>query len=239
MHEALIKETRKDRLAGHISRDATAIDARESPANPPTPASAAPKRRLGRPKKGEAAASEVPRRLERQAGLSLAQMLADLPMVCSVGIKRNAKAHATSWIGCKRHIDTADGGIPLTCLLTPASVHDSQVALPLAAITAERVINLYDLMDSAYDAPGIWDKCRALGHVPIIDADPSRRGKADADAEARAKRRAGYKPAEDIRYNERSGRASASTARSRTITAAGPSACADTSKCSALSCSAS
>jgi hypothetical protein len=205
VHEALIKETHKDRLVGHISRDATAIDARESPVKTKPHAPAAPKRHRGRPKKGEVITPKEPRRLERQVGQSLPQMLADLPTACSVGMKRNAKGHTTSWIGYKLHIDTADGDIPVSCLLTSASVHDSQVALPLATITAERVTNLYDLMDSAYDAPEIWDKCRALGHVPIIDANPRRGGKADAEAEARAKRCAGYKPAEDIRYNERSG----------------------------------
>jgi Transposase DDE domain len=40
--------------------------------------------------------------------------------------------------------------------------------------------------------------------VPIIDANPRRGGKAEAAAEALAKRCAGYEPAEDVRYNERS-----------------------------------
>ena len=60
-------------------------------------------------------------------------------------------------------------------------------------------------MPPAWDAPEIRDKSRALGHVPIIDANPRRGGKAEAEAEARAKRCAGCKLAEDIRYNERSG----------------------------------
>jgi len=30
-------------------------------------------------------------------------------------------------------------------------LHDSQVAIPLATLTAGRVTSLYDLMDSAYD----------------------------------------------------------------------------------------
>jgi hypothetical protein len=59
-------------------------------------------------------------------------------------------------------------------------------------------------MDSAYDAPEIWEKSRTLGHVPIIDANPRRGGKAEAAAEALARRSAGYEPAENIRYNERS-----------------------------------
>jgi hypothetical protein len=204
IHEALIKRTHKDRLVGHISRDATAIDAREKPVKaPPTPET--PKRKRGRPKKGEVIAKKEPRRLERQTSMTLAEMLVGLPTACTTGTKRNAKGHTTSWIGYKLHIDSADGDIPISCLLTSASVHDSQAALPLATITASRVTNLYDLMDSAYDAPEIWNKSRALGHVPIIDPNPRRGGKATAEAEALAKRRVGFKTAHDIRYNERSG----------------------------------
>ena len=204
VHEALIKRTHKDRLVGHISRDATAIEAREKPVKTALPAPKTPKRKRGRPKKGEVIAKKEPRRLERQAGMTLAEMLADLPTACAIGRKCNAKGHTTCWIGYKLHIDTADGDIPVSCLLTSASVHDSQAALPLATITAGRVTNLYDLMDSAYDAPEIWEKSRTLGHVPIIDANPRRGGKAEAEAEVLAKRCAGYKPAEDLRYNERS-----------------------------------
>jgi hypothetical protein len=43
-----------------------------------------------------------PRRLERQADMSLAEMLSDLPTHCAVGTKRNAKGHTTSWIGYNR-----------------------------------------------------------------------------------------------------------------------------------------
>jgi len=202
VHEALIQKTHKDRLVGHISRDATAIEARERPVKA-RPAPAAAPRKRGRPKKGEAAAKKEPRRLERQAGMTLAEMLADLPTACNTGAKRNAKGHVINWTGYKLHIDTADGDIPISCLLTSASVHDSQAAIPLASITAGRVTSLYDLMDSAYDAPEIWDKSRALGHAPIIDAKPRRGCKAQAVAEELARRRAGYEPAEAVRYNER------------------------------------
>ena len=114
------------------------------------------------------------------------------------------KAIPVSWIGYKLHIDTGDGDIPISCLLTSASLHDSQAAIPLAVITASRVTSFYDLMDSAYDAPEIREKSRALGHVPIIDANPRRGGKAEAAAEELARRSAGYETAEEIRYNERS-----------------------------------
>ena len=210
VHEALIKKTLGTSLVGHISRDATAIEAREKPVcknarHTKTPAVVEQKRKRGRPKKGCVVAPKAPRRLERQASQTLPRMLADLPKCCNIGTKRNAKGHTTSWTGYKLHIDTADGDIPVSCLLTSASLHDSQVAIPLAMITAKRVTNLYDLMDSAYDAPEIHATSIALGHVPIIDANPRRGGKCGHEAEARAKRRAGYKTAEAIRYNERSG----------------------------------
>jgi transposase len=204
VHEALIKRTHKDRLVGHISRDATAIEAREKPVKVATPE--VPKRKRGRPKKGEVVEKKEPRRLERQPAMSLAEMLRDLPKHCAVGTKRNAKGHTTSWIGYKLHLDVADGDIPISGLLTSASLHDSQAAIPLAMLTAERVINLYDLMDSAYDAPEIGQHSRDLGHVPIIDKNPRAAPgvKAEMEAEARRQQRAGYQLAEDVRYNERS-----------------------------------
>jgi hypothetical protein len=48
-----------------------------------------------------------------------------------------------------------DGDIPVSAVLISASPHDSHVAIPLAQMTSERLTNLYDLMDSAYDAPEI------------------------------------------------------------------------------------
>ena len=216
LHEALIKRSHKERLVGHISRDATAIEAREKPVKTAAPGASTnaeplskrqpPKRKRGRPRKGEVVEKKGPRRLERQAAMSLDEMLSDLPTHCAVGTKRNAKGHTTSWIGYKLHLDVADGDIPISAVLTSASLHDSQVAIPLATMTASRVINLYDLTDSAYDAPEIEAKSRALGHVPIIDRHPRSvpGGKEAIAAEARAQRKAGYVLAEDVRYNERS-----------------------------------
>ena len=50
----------------------------------------------------------------------------------------------------------------------------AQVAFPLATIIAALVTNLYDLMDSAYDAAEIREHSAALGHVAIIDENPRR-----------------------------------------------------------------
>ena len=41
----------------------------------------------------------------------------------SMGTAR-PKGHQISWIGYKLHFDVADGGIPLSAILTSASLHD-------------------------------------------------------------------------------------------------------------------
>jgi hypothetical protein len=52
--------------------------------------------------------------------------------------------------GYKLHLDTADCGVAVSALLSSASLHDSQAAIPLALMTADRVTHCYDLMDAAY-----------------------------------------------------------------------------------------
>jgi hypothetical protein len=93
-----------------------------------------PKKR-GRPKKGEVRIKESIRLEKQSAGMSLFEMTADLPTACNVGTKRNSKGYKTNWIGYKPHIDACGVGIPISCLLTSASLHDSQVAIPLVVIT--------------------------------------------------------------------------------------------------------
>ena len=205
LHEALIEHTLHDHLIGHLSRDSTAIEGREKP-TPKPPQPAKPKRKRGRPRKGEQRPPKEPRRLQRQAQMTLAQMIEDLPRACDVGTKRNAKGHQVSWIGYKLHIDAADGGNPVSCILTSASLHDSQAAIPLATMSAARVTNLYDLMDSAYDAAEIRTYSEALGHVAIIDDNP-RRDAARKQAlltEAQTQRASGFEYPAHVRYRERS-----------------------------------
>ena len=107
VHEALIWNTHGDRLVGHLSRDSTAIEAREKPAakekGPPPP-----KRKRGRLKKGEER-PKVLKRLDRQATMSLPAMLDDLT-ACDVGMKKDSKGYKSTW--GLQHIDVADGQIP-------------------------------------------------------------------------------------------------------------------------------
>lgn len=96
-------------------------------------------------------------------------MLAGLPQACGAGSKTNSQGFKATWIGYKLHLDVVDGQIPISAALISASTHDSQVALPPATLSAQRVTSLYDLMDTAYCSPLIRQHSRDLGHVPLID----------------------------------------------------------------------
>jgi hypothetical protein len=190
VHDALVDTCLKPELIGHISRDSTAIKGREKPVKKSRKQKAATRKR-GRPAKGEQREPKEPKRLERQQALSAEEALKELPVVCDVGTKKNSKGFKTSWIGYKLHADVNDCGLPVSVVLTSASVHDSQVAIPLMKMTSAKVDYLYDLMDAAYDAGAIYQVSRSLGHVPIIDKNS--RGK---DAVPMA-------PHEAARYKER------------------------------------
>lgn len=170
VHAVMVEDTIKNKLFGHASIDATAVDGREKPVpKPKNPQEPKEKKKKGRPKKGEQAPPPDPKRIELQPHRSLEENIADLPVYCDIGTKRNSKGHTTHWIGYKLHLSVLDGDIPAAAILTSASVHDSQVAIPLLQMMQGRVTHLYDLMDSAYDAQGIHDFSRIQGHIPIID----------------------------------------------------------------------
>jgi hypothetical protein len=189
VHEVLVKEHLSTELIGHVSRDSTAIVGREKPAKK-VKQSKEP-RKKGRPAKGETREPAEPKRLDVQRSQTAQEAIAGLSKVCARGVKKNAKGYTETWNGFKLHLDVNDCGLPLSALLTSASVHDSQAAIPLMKLTSERVTYCYDLMDAAYDAIQIWQQSRELGHVPIIDRNPRR------------KEAIPMAPHEAIRYNER------------------------------------
>jgi len=167
LHEALIDRWESDRLVGHICRDATAIKAREKPIT---------RRRKPKRKQGKQ------RRIFKQVHeMTLDETIDDLPKHCDVGRKLNSKGRMEQWAGYSLHVDWADGEIPISCLLTSASMHDSQAAIPLAKISAQRVTSLYDIMDAAYDDTLIREHSIALNHVPIIDHNPRSKPKLKLD----------------------------------------------------------
>ena len=190
IHAAMIQSHCENRIIGHLSRDSTAIEAREKVTIRETKVKI-PKKR-GRPKKGEVRikAKTV---IERQVDCSLEENITKLPTNCNKGTKKNSNGYKVSWKGYKLHLDCIDGDIPTTAILTSASVHDSQVAIPLAQMSSQRFHSLYDLMDAAYDSTSIHQFSQKLGHRPIIDHNPRRGGQ---------KRK--FETLDKLRYNQRS-----------------------------------
>jgi hypothetical protein len=180
LHEAVVAATQKGRLIGHIARDSTAIAVREHFPETEKQKAARPTRNKRGRKKGprsgfaRAKASERGTRIQRQRHQKLDRMLKDLPRQCDMGAKKNTQGNEQYWRGFKLHLDVADGQVPISAVLTSASVHDSQVAIPLMTMTSARVTHLYELMDSAYDAGEILAHSRQLNHVPIVAPHPRR-----------------------------------------------------------------
>ena len=54
-------------------------------------------------------------------------------------------------------------------------------------MSSQRVTNLYDLMDAAYDSPQIHSFSQSLGHMPIIDNNPRRGEKIFMDAATKSR----------------------------------------------------
>lgn len=225
VHEALIRDTQTSRLIGHICRDSTKIEVRErfpitkeqvklakqlkkqeaqakreQKAKAKQDSAKARKSKKKRIPKAERPPQD-PTRIERQRTMTLEAMLQELPRNCSIGVKTSSNGYQQYWRGYKLHWDVADGQIPISMVLTGAAVHDSQVAIPLATITSQRVTSLYDLMDSAYDAPSILEHSRELGHQPIVD--PANRGRTTKNVIVPGKPKREFTPAEAQRYKER------------------------------------
>ena len=195
--EALVKQTLSETITEHVSYDSTAIAARESVKGPKKPAASVspppllpldassreatdavqtpadaspPKRKRGRPKHGEEAPPKEPTVLERQRAESeLTKILELLPTGCDFGTKTDTNGHKMTWKGYKANLAVTDDGFPIAVIVTSASPHDSQMAIPLLRITAFRIRSCYDLLDAAYDAEQIYAESTQLNHVPIID----------------------------------------------------------------------
>lgn len=177
VHAAFIEERFDKHLFGHIARDSTAVAAREKGTFKEKVKVDEPPKKRGRPKKGEVRENAAPveeSMLQKQLKMSKDELLKSVPTACDVGTKIDSKGNKISWRGYKLHIDTADGRIPVAAILSSASTHDSQVAIPLSTLSTERVTYCYELMDSAYDSGLIRYNSHEKGHVPLIDHNKRR-----------------------------------------------------------------
>ena len=137
IHAAIVQENYTDKLVGHASLDSTAIIGREKACRKNKPKLKLKKKR-GRKSIAEKAAlskqeiAEIKtRRLELQVHQTLPENLADLPQGCDWGGKRDSKGKTSYWCGYKLHLAVGDGEVPLAAILSSASLHDSQAAIPL------------------------------------------------------------------------------------------------------------
>jgi hypothetical protein len=199
IHQFMVKKYVGDQIVLHVSRDSSEVDAREKVVKieetTEPKEEVKPKYKRGRPKKGEERPAPEPTVLEKQLKEKDPMVsINELPKDCNWGCKKDSNGKKHSWKGYKIHVDWADGEVPLTALLTSASVHDSQVAIPLSQITSARCIYIYELMDAAYDAAAIRMQSEEYNHIPIIDAN-KRNGEVPAEKL--------MDPATKKRYNNR------------------------------------
>ena len=198
-HEALIKTPLGGELIGHLSRDDTALHARERPARNQVAVTASdvpdavnttpvtrPPKKGGRPARGEARPPAKVAPLERQRQQTLAQMLAAIPTIGDRGTKCNAQNYTIRWNGYKRPLDTADCGVPISALLSSASMPDRRAAIPRSLISAARVTHLDDVREAAY-CRTVWHEHRpSLNHIPLIDHHPRGGTKEDSNLPMRS-----------------------------------------------------
>jgi IS5 family transposase len=184
--EAKVLEHFGNETIFQTSRDSTAVEVRERGRCKPKREQPEKKKRGRRPK-GSPPKEIVTTRQENQLVQTWQESLQELPKACDAGAKRNSKGHNQYWIGYKFHLDVADDGTPLSACTTSASVHDSQVAIPLMKMTASRVGTVfYEVMDKAYVGEPIVRASLELGHVPIIPPKSSKNKLAEPLDPARA-----------------------------------------------------
>lgn len=199
-HEALIKYAYKDEIIGHISKDSTAIEAREKPIRKPKKV-----KKIETKKRAPKGCRKLTRiEIQASGSTTLDGMIFDLPKFCDIGRKTNSNGHFYTWIGFKLHLAVDDHGVPLAAILSSASMNDSQAAIPLAEKANKRVKNFYDLMDSGYYANAIIEHSKSLGHVPIIEVAPKgEQQKNKKELEKLACKNLRWNTAETIRYKHR------------------------------------
>ena len=178
--ECAVKKYYADRPVTFNSIDATEIPAREEPVRKIKPTA------TDKPEPSVKGAQKPPTRLRRQLKQTAKAALAELPRKCDWGAKRNSQGKNHSWKGWKTHISWADGNVPLAVVTTSASLHDSQVAIPLIRLTLDLVQPKHILMDAAYDANPICLVIEKAQVDPLIDPNPAHgpgRELSEADAQ--------------------------------------------------------
>ena len=176
IHNGVLKEYVKDTktLVLNVSYDSTEIVAREkgAPKEKKEDAKSRQPRKRGRRSREDRRNTPPPEpsNLELQGARTLEENMSGIPKNCDWGCKTNSKGKIEQWCGYKLHIGAADCGIVTGAMLSSASMHDSQAAIPLMQMNKGNVFaSLYNVMDTAYDAKAIANFSASLGQVAIID----------------------------------------------------------------------
>lgn len=191
VHQAIVSKYAENAVVLLVSRDSTKIEVREKAQYLKLDETDTPKlKKRGRPKKGHEPIKEL-KTIEKQVNQSLDQIIKELPNICNKGTKIDSKGYKESWNGYKLHWDVTEDQIPVSCILTSASVHDSQVSIPLSILSTQKINYLLEIADAAYDSKILKDHSTFLGHEPIFDSNPRRKEKVE------------FTCTESIIYNER------------------------------------
>jgi hypothetical protein len=200
LHEKLAEKVFEGHVVLHCGRDSCPVPVRESSEKTGKKTS----KRKDPPKYGSKRWGETRKGRQVLGGLSVEQMLDELPHACDHGRKISAKGTTLCWRGYKLHLDVAEGFFPLSAVLTSASTNDCEVAIPLSTMSSQRAHVLYELMDKAYDGEAIKNFISSQGRVPLIKAAiRGEKQKALRYQESRAQKTIGWKPAEAIRLKHR------------------------------------
>ncbi|KAB7880567.1 transposase [Poseidonibacter ostreae] len=208
-HKQFVEEYLSDEIFFYNSSDSTKIPLRQKAVKKEKINK--PKKKRGRPRKGETPIPKEPTILEKQKNMQTTnEMLELISTDCGVGIKQNSQGNREVWIGGKLHLSVVDGDIPITAIYSGANVHDSSVSLPLIQETSSKVTYLYDLQDAAYDCDIIKFFSKQNNHRAIIDINPknSKKSKEKLELEKREiemhKRLKIHTPSYEHHYNQRS-----------------------------------
>lgn len=159
IHQSLISTHCGTELYEHLSFDASSIEVAEK----------------------AHASDKKERTVKMQQTQTTAKILSDLPMKCNFGIKKNSNGKIYQWKGYKLHAVVNEYNVPITAVVTAASVHDSLCAIPLVRMTEGLVNGLYYLADKGYDAAAIRNEIRLFEKVPLIDFKRDRSGKTSGE----------------------------------------------------------
>jgi transposase len=192
--DSIVINAHKGKIVQHVSRDSTAIPAREHITKKKKRGKKKPVKKHGRAAKSAIKVPKPPNVIETQKNESAKEAIDKLNKECTYGCKKNSQGNISFWRGYKLHLDVSDIGFPLSAVVTGANVHDSQLAIPMEKMTEQKVLSFYSLMDSAYDAKAITSFIRSRDRVPIID--PNKRT---------SNSRPPLDPAKKERYKIRSG----------------------------------